>query len=554
MTGPQLQALNDTQFTSSTSQDQPYTPKEAQAAIARIAANLAYIKNIINAKPADVTGTANISDTARVSDGQPNPDIQLDANGNDPLAVEFIPDPTMSGPGYVIPVSGFQHPQLETFGEREAFRLHPNRLLVKLKPNATIELNTTSPAPQKGKAGIEAVEYYSTVDTYLVNITDGANATTKIKELQKDPDVLYVEPDYASFTQFADGTGTYNLYGLDKIQAPCAWSLYGAGNPNVTVCVIDSGVNVTHLDLVGNLWVNPRDKIGDGIDNDSNGCVDDKYGCGWINGAPVQPFDDYVHGSHCSGTIAALKNKKGMAGVGQVKVMTCKFMNSQGVGYNSDAINCINYCAKNFKAMGQIGIYSSSWGCQNCPDTTLKTTIQNTPGLFLFAAGNYGNNMSGPDTTLRFYPASYMLPNSISVGASDARDTRATFSNYGKTTCDIMAPGNMIYSTVLTGTGWGWMSGTSMAAPQVAGAAAMLLSYFPSLTVARLKAALLASVDPIPALNGTCATGGRLNLYNAVNLLKSQGVPMRAGLIPDPEGSCSAPPAGRKLLQDLQAP
>ena len=123
-----------------------------------------------------------------------------------------------------------------------------------------------------------------------------------------------------------------------------------------------------------------------------SGCIDDVLGgCGFINGQQVSVNDDNSHGTHVAGTIGATKNGAGVLGVAQkVSLMSCKFLDANGDGYNSDAIACINYCAANFKRMGQkVPIYSNSWGCLNCYDPTVYNAIANTAGQLIFVVSIY---------------------------------------------------------------------------------------------------------------------------------------------------------------------
>ena len=223
------------------------------------------------------------------------------------------------------------------------------------------------------------------------------------------------------------------------------------------------------------------------------------------------PFDELRHGSHVSGILGATGgNGIGISGVTQrVGLMTLKFLGgSEGRGTTADALRAIEYAVKN-----GANIISNSWeGSEN--DEALKEAIRNAGRhgvLFVVAAGNEGKNLD----TNPVYPAAFRLPNMISVGATDKYDALANFSNYGRKSVSIAAPGVSIFSTV-PGNDYLFFGGTSMACPHVSGAAALLLAGWPQLNFVQLKEILLKSTDKIDNLNQTIESSGRLNVLNAL--------------------------------------
>jgi len=291
------------------------------------------------------------------------------------------------------------------------------------------------------------------------------------------------------------------------IDAPEAWDIQ-TGDPNRVIGVIDTGVDYNHPDLVGNIWTNPGETAGNGIDDDGNGYIDDVRGWDFAYG-DNDPMDVHSHGTHVAGTIAA----KGNNGVGVVgvnwnaKILPIKFLNDGGSGFTSDAILSLNYATAN-----GVKITNNSWGGGGY-DQGLYDAI-NTAGqqgaLFIAAAGNFSqNNDINP-----FYPASYNLPNIISVAATDHNDALANFSHYGPTSVDLGAPGVNILSTT-PGGNYASYSGTSMASPHVAGGAALVWSQNPNWSAQEVKNRLLDTVDVKPSLSQT-VSGGRLNLFNAL--------------------------------------
>jgi subtilisin family serine protease len=365
----------------------------------------------------------------------------------------------------------------------------------------------------------------SKVELVSAASSDGINHAY-LKELIARGDVEYAEENGLLFANSTvPNDSRYNeLWGLHNtgqnsgtpnidIDAPEAWD-YTQGSNTVVVGIIDTGVNYNHPDLSANMWTNPGEIAGNGIDDDSNGIVDDVHGANFVsdNG---NPNDDNGHGSHCAGTIGGRGNNGvGVAGVNwQVKIMALKFLSSNGSGYTSDAIAAIEYAIAMKNRGVNIRVLNNSWGGGSFSQS-LRDAISasNNAGiLFVAAAGNEANdNNSSPS-----YPASYNVANVISVAAVDRNGNLASFSNYGNTSVDLGAPGVSILSTVL-GSNYSSFSGTSMAAPHVSGVAALVLSREPSLSLVDLKSRLLTTVKPLSTLNGLVRYPGIVNAFNAL--------------------------------------
>lgn len=309
-----------------------------------------------------------------------------------------------------------------------------------------------------------------------------------------------------------------SLWGMTKIGAPTAWNTT-TGSSQIVVGVVDTGIQYNHPDLAANMWTNSGEIVGNGIDDDSNGYIDDIYGIDAAN-TDSNPIDDHNHGTHCAGTIGGVGNNGvGVAGVNwNVKMMALKFLGSTGSGSTAGAITVINYATMMKNRGVNLRVLSNSWGGGGY-DAALANAIKNAGGagiLFVAAAGNSGSN----NDTSPAYPASYDFDNIISVAATDSVDGRALFSNYGAISVDLGAPGVSILSTV-TGNAYASYSGTSMATPHVAGAAALVLAKNASLTVAELKSAILQNVDPVASMSGVTVTGGRLNVGAALASVRS---------------------------------
>jgi thermitase len=305
----------------------------------------------------------------------------------------------------------------------------------------------------------------------------------------------------------ADSEGHAGVAGID-IDAEKAWDIE-TGSDKTIVAVIDTGIDFNHPDLKDNLWTNEAEANGKaGVDDDNNGVIDDIHGYNAIDGTG-NAMDDQGHGSHCSGTIGAKGDDgKGIVGVNwNTRLMAVKFLSAEGSGTLEDALKAIDYATK----MGA-KVMSNSWGGGGLSQTLLDAIKRsNDAGAIFIAAA--GNDASNNDDTPS-YPASYDVPNIISVAAIDNTGTRADFSNYGKKTVHIGAPGVNVYSS--TGGAYDSWSGTSMATPHVSGVAALVWSHEPQLTSAELKQRILLTARPLPGLKNKTSTGGMVNAYNAL--------------------------------------
>jgi subtilisin family serine protease len=372
------------------------------------------------------------------------------------------------------------------------------------------------------------------------------------------------DPEYAA-------NKLWGLSGAKGIQAATAWN-YSTGSTQVVVADIDTGVDYAHPDLYKNIWINqkeipagrlrnladldgdglitfwdlndPRDqgpgKItdldgdgritaadilkpagktngvdngsggwSDGTDADGNGYADDLVGWNFVKNSN-NPMDDNGHGTHTAGTLGAMGNNgAGVVGVNwKAQIMPLKFLDASGSGSDLGAAAALNYSV-NMGARVSNNSYGGGGGGR-----TLGNAIENAGNrgaLFVAASGNTGTNN---DATAN-YPSSYPYDNIIAVAAIDSGGNRPNFSNYGATTVDLAAPGYNIESTTRGG-GYGYMTGTSMASPHVAGAAALVLAAHPGWTAAQVKGALMATATPVASYAGKSVTGGILNLGQAL--------------------------------------
>lgn len=442
-----------------------------------------------------------------------------------------------------------------------------DHVMVKVQPG----LAEVAVAALARKHGGRVRKKLTAPDTYLIEIP--ANEIESLPQavtgLTADKAlVAYAEPDYVVHALAAPNDASYSqLWGLSNtsqtggtadadIDAPEAWDIT-TGSSGIVLGVIDTGIDYNHPDLAANIWTNPNEIPANGLDDDGNGYVDDIRGWNFV-GDTNNPMDDHFHGTHCAGTIGAVGNNgSGVVGVNwQVKMIPLKFLSSSGGGVLSDAIEAVRYATR-------VGarLTSNSWGGGGFSQT-LKDAIDDASAagsLFVAAAGNDGSNNDAYPS----YPASYASANVVSVAATDHADRLAGFSNYGKTSVHLAAPGVGILSTFPTTTtsamtayglptSYARISGTSMATPHVSGVAALALAQTPGLTPLQLRSRLMLRSDRLPHLVGILQTAGRLNAFNVVNPNWQPG-PAQPGMtefaLSDSEGNSDGYPNPGEILR-----
>jgi subtilisin family serine protease len=371
----------------------------------------------------------------------------------------------------------------------------------------------------RSDAGVKLVAELGIDRTELVKPKDG-DVAEAVAELRGNDDVVYAAPDRRMHAASAPVSFSWpTLWGLEDsddtdIDAFSAWQRsLGTG---VTVAVVDTGIKADHPELTGQIAVNADEQPGNGIDDDNDGYVDDVAGWDFVGTEDNAPQDSDGHGTHVAGTIAAANTGAPVIGVApEAKILPLRVVDDSGVAWSSDVAEAFEYAA----AHGVRIVNASLGGDKN--DPILNSVIAAHPEtLFVVAAGNDGKDDDIP--TEATYPCASPQDNLLCVGASDSNDVRAVFplspgsSNYGATTVDLFAPGLSIRSTTITGTGYGYKSGTSMATPHAAGAAALALAANPAAATWELKQALMTTTDAKDALRGQSVTGGRLNADSAV--------------------------------------
>lgn len=413
----------------------------------------------------------------------------------------------------------------------------PGEIIVKLKS----EQGTSDSYAFLGKAHSDKEmalkESWGKMNMYHFALKKGQTVEQAVSDLKKDPNVLYAEPNYI-FNKTTDQVGMHQTFSAADIQAASVqqsqnyqataanigvqsvWSS-NSGMPSVkpVVAIIDTGLDINHYVIQDTqaLWVNTDEIAGNGIDDDGNGYVDDRNGWNFVDNSPTM-YDDDGHGTHVTGIILSIDQNIYTTPLreARIKVMPLKFLNGNGVGTTSNAIRAIYYAVNNGAT-----VLNNSWGGTSY-SSALHEAVAYTytkKALFVAAAGNAGvNNDSTP-----MYPASYDVPNVMSILATTDYDYKASFSNFGATTVDLGSPGVFILSTV-PNDAFGTSSGTSMAAPFVAGTAAQMKAESANMLGYQMKTILNQQNTSISQLSGQVETSARLNSGAAVGFAKTASV------------------------------
>ncbi|MDH5394202.1 MAG: S8 family serine peptidase, partial [Gammaproteobacteria bacterium] len=433
----------------------------------------------------------------------------------------------------------------------EAKTFRPDSILVRFKPGTPSDEVTASHA----NINPNAVKSYRVLSGLKqITLPPGISVEKALANYRKNPNVLYAEPDYqypVSATpneSFFASLWALNNTGLAQPQPPYGgtlgsvdadinaqeawdnvivppasgpWNSTTGGHTETVVAVIDSGVDIDHPDLINNMWINPGE-IANGIDDDGNGYIDDINGWNGVNNNG-DPNDSGSHGTHVAGTIVAEgNNSTGVIGAAwHAKLIACRAGTGSSID-SSAAIACLEYLYElktNPVNPVNIVVSNNSWGGTGYSQAIFDAIDANRQAGILFVAAA-GNSTVNNDSTAH-YPSSYHLPNIISVASTSHSDTKSSFSNYGRRSVLVGAPGEAILSTVPVGSSlypadssYDVQQGTSMAAPQVSGLAALVYAQDSNRDWKAIKNLIIASGTPISPLTSTTVSGRRIRAWD----------------------------------------
>lgn len=417
-------------------------------------------------------------------------------------------------------------------------------VLVKFKKNAETRAGRHVAHP----ASVVVKRVFPLLGWHRVSTVDAASTKEILEQYRNHPDVEWAELSRPVKKLAQPDDPRYGeLWALEKIGAPAAWNTT-KGAPSIVVGIVDTGVDFSHPDLNFNAWRNPGEVPGNFLDDDGNGYVDDVHGIDAVEN-DGDPHDDDGHGTHVAGTIGATgDNGIGVTGVNwNVSLMGLRIGRADGFGETADIMAAFEYAVA-MKSRGvNLRVLNNSWG-SDFPSQAIREAfhLASTAGILLVCAA--GNSSLDSDYSPGF-PATFDAPGTISVAASDEDDQPATFTNFGRESVHLAAPGVSILSTLKGGRFYASFQGTSMASPHVAGAAALLLAQRNDLTPGQIKAVLLDTVDRLPAWEGKVISGGRLNLARAMErVLSSSPIPETSSARPGPR-----PPSLRPLGPPIHA-
>lgn len=412
---------------------------------------------------------------------------------------------------------------------------------------------------------------YRAFDVDITSTLETLNQNTDFSKqwaFYNDGTLTYTEEDYSGGGSYDDWWSWWstdadamekNAYGGQNssftvqaqqridIRLPEALSICATPKREVVVAFVDTGIKYDHSELSNYMWVNEDEIEGDGIDNDGNGYIDDIHGWNFYgsgNGGFYMPgwpgrgdssdegnntyynsssTTEDAHGTHGAGSVAAANDATGIVGIAantNVKIMTLKALGGEyGYGSTESVVKGIQYAEANGAQICNLSLGGEA------DDTTLRSVIESSSMLFTIAAGNGDSSYNAVDTDKTpTYPSCYTSDNIINVANLQCDGNLHYTSNYGATSVDIAAPGSKIYSTSTDTSGYEEMTGTSMAAPIVAGVAAMLYSSYDNLTLSDVRNAILNSAATLESLDGKCVTGGMVNAYDAIRYIENGGV------------------------------
>lgn len=436
----------------------------------------------------------------------------------------------------------------------------PGEVIVKMKEGASQSQTHRFVGKMSVQSQMSLKRSWNRFNMHQFKIGKSQSVEQAVNDLLLDPDVEYAEPNYIFRKQSVGIEGSPMSYSdavadveeltaqsastafgqtSANIEADEAWSILSASTDKPIVAVIDSGVDYNHFVFVnsGAIWTNTDEIPANGIDDDGNGYIDDVRGWNFVSNNN-DPMDDDNHGTHVAGIVLGMTQNilKSTLDPAVVQIMPLKFLDSQGVGTTSDALEALNYAVNN-----GAHVLNNSWGGGSYSQALhdVVTTAYNKGLTFIAAAGNAANN----NDSSPIYPAGYAVPNVTSIAATSSSDGLASFSNYGESSVHVASPGVSILST-LPNDSFGYSSGTSMAAPFAAGLAALLIREKGQINGYQVKGVLHDQSQGVAGLYGYISSSSRINAKTAVDFVQNTDIdnyqPEYSGGIRGPSGSASA--------------
>jgi subtilisin family serine protease len=418
----------------------------------------------------------------------------------------------------------------------------PERIIVRYRKDTPRSLRLA--ARTRASAAFE--RELRIINAEVVRPRAGTLATT-LAALRRDPSVLSAAPsqrlaihaDPVTESRFREQWGHENtgqrvagVPGIADVDTDAREAIAGGTDGSgVVIAVIDDGIDFDHPELDGQAWTNPGESGGgkatNGVDDDHNGFVDDVHGWDVCNDSNTlhEPVEDY-HGTAVAGVIAARQDGSGVVGVAPgARIMGLRFLTGTDPFLSNCADDVHAILAIQYATEMGADVINASWGGPEPGDGALRAAIEASGIPFIASAGNGGGDFEGDDiddgdpTTESSYPAGYDSPNLIVVAANDNRGRLAGFSNYGRRSVDLAAPGVSILAPVADSTVSEYFDGTSFSAPYMSGVAALVLSEQPGMTPQSLRARLMSSGTPLASMAGKTASGRLLNAVNALDFI-----------------------------------
>ncbi len=422
--------------------------------------------------------------------------------------------------------------------EAASHRYHPNHLFIKMKAGESLVSSPLINSSKKMFDGLYLVKT-SSADKLAAEVAGSASVEYVQKDFYAGKSSMpkHEVLDHAGLLlkslQNFDFTASFNDPDASKLWAfnakagldvSGAYDALPARAPKeVIVAVVDTGVDHNHEDLKDIMWTNDKEIPGNGIDDDNNGYIDDIHGINTLvrdaqGRATMNTMASHWHGTHVAGTIAATQNNGiGIAGVANnVKIMAIRTVPDDSDELDSDIVEAYLYAAK----MGAKVINCSFGKKVNEGGMVVRDAINTISKKGVLVVISAGNDSMGPfswhdnDVDPK-YPASFDSANTLVIASTTSSGAFSSFSNIGAMSVDVASPGSNIYSTI-NGNKYSMASGTSMAAPNASGVAAMVMGYYPNLKNTSVKQILMETVTKVPEFQGKIVSGGRLNLKAAL--------------------------------------